>query len=258
MIITNDTSPIFKIRQYLPSSVSHSLSRLDKTVLDRICEIRLYANSGTFITIDGTNCVLTNTGISKSSQNPICVSQEEIEDFIYKFCKGSVYSHEDTLSEFYLSNDSVRVGIAGEAIYKNGILQGVGKISSINIRIPRHIDGCSKELAEHIECKGFPDGKGILVISSPGAGKTTILRDLARHISCSYSDYPKHTPRRVCVIDERREIYISVDLQCALLQNSVYIVDRASAVGVKAVHILFEDQLAVLVEIIVVLLQQTV
>lgn len=217
MIITSDSNPIYRLKQYLPSSISHALSRLDKTVLDRISEIRLHSGGVVYVTVESKNYMLSNSGISKSAKPAIHISNEEIEDFIYKFCKGSVYSHEDTLSEFYLTGDSVRVGISGEAIYKNGKLQSVGRVSGVNIRIPRHIPGCSDALIKHIEYEGFPDGRGILIISPPGVGKTTVLRDLAQKLSCPLSDYPEHRARRVCVIDERREIYMDkVFSQCCI------------------------------------------
>lgn len=208
MTITSDVNKITKLRPYLPQSISHALSRLDKSVHDSINEIRLHAGGATYITIDGKNCVLSSSGISAGCRGGICVTSEEIEDFIYKFCKGSVYCHEDTLGEFYITNEGIRAGLAGEAVYKNGILKSVGKITSVNIRIPRHINGCSDELVSHIEQNGFADGKGILVISSPGVGKTTLLRDLALKLSCSPENISGREIMRVTVIDERKEIFI--------------------------------------------------
>ena len=92
MTITSDYSVISKIRQYLPTSLSQALSRLDTNALDSISEIRLHSSGATFITIGGKNYVLSNSGITTNIKSAIHVSGSEIEDFIYKFCKGSVYS----------------------------------------------------------------------------------------------------------------------------------------------------------------------
>ena len=208
MTITSDSNPIYKIRQFLPTSANQSLSRLDKALLDKISEIRLHANGIICVTIEGKNFILTNSGISRDGKNACISSHQDIEDFIYKFCKGSVYSHEKSLSEFFIINDNIRVGIAGEAIYKNGHIQSVGRISSINIRIPKHIHGCSTELLNHIQNTGFKDGMGILILSPPGVGKTTLLRDLALNLSCVPSQADGLEMKRVCVIDERNEIYM--------------------------------------------------
>lgn len=204
MTITGDTSQLYKIRAFLPQRISGALSRLDKSTLDKISEIRLRRDAITTVTIEGKNLLLTLSGISGKKGEAIKPTKEEIEDFIYRFCKGSVYSHEATLSEYFLVNDSVRVGIAGNAFIKDGSIISVESISSICIRLPRHISGCSKKIADHIKENGFPEGKGILIASKPGVGKTTFLRDLAKALSCD----TETGLRRVCVIDERHEIFM--------------------------------------------------
>ena len=204
MIITSDTSSLFKIKSYLPANISNALSRLDKTTLDRISEIRLRKDGITSLTIDGKNQILTLCGITRDIRNGIKCTKSDIEDFIYRFCRGSIYTHENTLCDFYIVNDGIRVGLSGEAIYKNGALSGIGEVQSLCIRLPRHIEGCSEPLMNHIKENGFHDGRGILIISSPGIGKTTLLRDLAMKLSCD-RDCGFH---RVCVIDERCEIYM--------------------------------------------------
>lgn len=203
MIITSESTAIFKLRQCLPHEVSSALSRLSKSLSDKISEIRLHAGGVCHVTIDGENLFLSSSGISRDSENAIPVSKNDLEDFLYRFCKGSIYTHEHSLSEFYITSDGIRVGIGGEST--GGIIR---EVKSLNIRIPRHINGCSKELFEYIYNDGFKNGKGILIISKPGHGKTTMLRDLALRLS-SYSKHEKDfLPKRVCVIDERNEIYM--------------------------------------------------
>ncbi len=198
MIITKDKSPIHKIHHCLPSSVTGALSRLDKATIDRISEIRLRAGGITTVTIEGQNRVLSVKGLTNDTSLAINCTKADIEDFIYKFCKGAVFAHEGTICENYIVNDAIRVGLGFTGANNSK------DISSVNIRLARHIPGCSKKLSEHIQENGFIDGKGILVISSPGIGKTTLLRDLAYNLSSG--KYGRMN--RVCVIDERNEIYM--------------------------------------------------
>lgn len=205
MRITADTSSLYKIKPYLPQKISSCFARLDKNTIDKICEIRMRRDGITTVTVDGKNLILSLSGITSNIASAIKTTKEEIDDFVYRFCKGSVYSHENTLSEFYIVSDGIRVGISGQASYMNDMGMTVGEIHSLNIRLPRHVSGCSKVLVEHINQFGFSDGSGILIASSPGVGKTTVLRDLAVNLS----DGTVSPMRRVCIIDERNEIYMN-------------------------------------------------
>lgn len=67
-------------------------------------------------------------------------------------------------------------------------------ISSLNIRIPRHVKGVARYAIEKL----FPFDSSVLIISPPGGGKTTFLRELIRNAADS--------GRRVAVCDERGEL----------------------------------------------------
>ncbi len=208
MTITSDTSAIYNVTKHLPPRISGALSRLSKSALDKIEEIRLRSGGIVTLTISGESCLICESGITKNCSKPLTATREEIEDFIYKICKGSVYSYENSLSDFYITVSGIRIGISGEGHIKNGELSGVGNIYGINIRLPRHIDGCAKEVMEHISTVGFPEGKGVLVASPPGHGKTTLLRDLAKSLSCCRQTEQNFEMKKVCVIDERSEIFM--------------------------------------------------
>ena len=208
MTITQEISPLYKLCTCLPQSISSALLSIPKQVADGICEIRLRSDGVTGITIGKENCFLSSDGIAYNTSCAIHTSKSEIDEFLYKFCKGSIFNHESTLCDFFVVNDGIRVGIGAQAVICKADNISVSNISSLNIRIPRHIENCSDFLSKHIEKHGFPDGKGILIISSPGMGKTTVLRDLAKKLSDGSKNSQASKPRRVCVIDERHEIYM--------------------------------------------------
>lgn len=114
-----------------------------------------------------------------------------IDDILNTVTRGSVYSVGEKLSMGYLDyKGGLRIGIGGEYVIKKGVPQ-VNNINSLVIRIPHEVKGCS----EILSTKEL--GKNILVIAEPFAGKTTVLRDIARRVSYQKS---------VVVIDERGEL----------------------------------------------------
>ena len=83
-----------------------------------------------------------------------------------------------------------RIGLCGEAVIKNGSLDGIRQIHSLCIRIARDYPGIGSAIA------GYQGS--ILILGPPGSGKTTLLRDVLREISGTQT---------VCVVDERGEIF---------------------------------------------------
>ena len=70
----------------------------------------------------------------------------------------------------------IEYGITGE-------LKNISYIYSLNFRIAKQIEGCSNEILPHILDFDKNNIYNTLIVGSPGAGKTTMIRDLARTIS---------------------------------------------------------------------------
>ena len=85
-----------------------------------------------------------------------------------------------------------RIGICGEAILHEDKMQGIRRVSSLCIRVAKDIVGISDAVSK---VKG-----SVLIIGSPGSGKTTFLRDLIRQRS-------RLTGEHIGVVDERKEIF---------------------------------------------------
>ena len=86
----------------------------------------------------------------------------------------------------------VRAGIAGGFLHGE---QGICPVTSFCFRAPHAILGAADKLMQRL----FPNGElqSTLVISPPGMGKTTLLRDMARCAS--------YMGKNVSIIDERGE-----------------------------------------------------
>lgn len=193
----------------LPDSITASLPK-DIPSLNKITEIRLRAGGASTASHGADNLIISKNGLSKTiTDDYIRLTEADIDDFIYRLCQGSVYSYEKQISKGYITFGGVRVGISGEMFENEGGSWGFTKITAVNIRLPRHYPQIALPVLEHIEKYGFDDMGGILVISPPGLGKTTVLRELAIRLSSGIS-YKMENNRifRVSVIDERCEIYI--------------------------------------------------
>ncbi len=200
IIIKNDSAvgniPLW-LYNTLPDTAKSSLGRVDTEKLKYLSEIRLRTNGICTLTCGGENIVLYN------NTHYIVLAEKEIDNFLHKVCNGSVYSYENSIAQGFITVNGVRIGISGDVTLKNGVICGFSKIRSVNVRIPRHVDGCADKLLCHIKATPYSKLGGILVASAPGVGKTTVLRELALKLS---SD--KDWIYRVCVVDERCEIYM--------------------------------------------------
>ena len=98
-----------------------------------------------------------------------------------------------------------RVGITGNAVIRDGKVININYISSLNFRIAKQILGCSNKIIKYILDNEENSVYTTLLVSPPGVGKTTLLRDLIRQISNGIEAIDYHGIN-VGVVDERGEI----------------------------------------------------
>lgn len=134
------------------------------------------------------------------------VSTEEILNILQCFCNNSIYTYQNQIScGFITIPGGHRVGISGSVVVKEGKVTNVTNLYSLNIRIAKQIENCSIPLLQYVLNTTSNTVFNTLIISSPGAGKTTILRDLVNKISNGIPEI-NFKGLTVSVIDERGEI----------------------------------------------------
>ncbi len=151
-------------------------------------------------------CVNREVRLRKSGQEILtgCIaSLEDCRILFENICRHSLYAFEEELRECYVTLDGgYRVGIAGMMLPdKKGSFRMVAP-SGFNIRIAREIIGSAQGIMPHLD-RGGTSINSVLLISPPGAGKTTVLRDAARQLS--------NRGHKVCIADERNELSGSVN-----------------------------------------------
>ncbi len=134
------------------------------------------------------------------------VKQQEILQAFERICENSVYSYKRQICDGYITiKGGNRVGIVGSAVVDNGQVININYISSLNFRIARQKIGCSNSIIHEIIDETSNNIHNTLIVSPPGCGKTTLLRDIIRNISNGIKEIG-FKGKTVGVVDERGEI----------------------------------------------------
>ena len=121
-----------------------------------------------------------------------------LEDLSFCISAASQYSPwaSTTICDGYLTAaGGHRIGICGEIAIIDGKVTTVRNATSLCLRVARDFPGIGRE-ADRI-------AGSVLILGSPGRGKTTLLRDLIRQKADA-------GPGAVAVVDERREVFPTV------------------------------------------------
>ena len=94
-----------------------------------------------------------------------------------------------------------RIGVCGQVMQLNGRINRIYPILYLNIRIARERKACGALLYKQLWREQEPENT--LLLSAPGNGKTTLLRDLIRLFS---NGDEAHPGKRIGLVDERSEI----------------------------------------------------
>ena len=127
------------------------------------------------------------------------VTQNQLLYILEKATGASLYAAAASLRNGFISYRGLRIGVCGEAVYTQECLTGLKNFSSLSIRIPHaEVSGCDALLDDMLRMMPV----STLIISTPGGGKTSLLRELIRRASALLL--------RVSVIDDRNELSASV------------------------------------------------
>ena len=133
-------------------------------------------------------------------------NQDELLQILQTICDNSIYSYQSQICNGYITlKGGHRVGITGSTVIEDGKVKNITYIYSLNFRVAKEIIGCSESIIKDILKLEENTIYNTIIVSPPGRGKTTLLRDIVRQIS---NGIPKLGFKgiNVGVVDERDEI----------------------------------------------------
>jgi len=178
----------------------------EKVMLRERClnELRLRAGKPILILEGEREWFLTGQGeFTEKHAFARVLKAEELEKILQHLCHYSLYAFEEEIKQGYITiAGGHRVGMVGQVVTEDReTVRTMKYIQGINIRIAHEIKGVATEILPFL----YEGGKtrSVLLMSPPGGGKTTLLRDVVRNFSDG-TVYGKGVT--VGVVDERSEI----------------------------------------------------
>ena len=192
----SDVQAVIPFRQaaaLLPPRLRRSAEGLDRQSQMRVEELRLRA--GRPMTVVLPERERTVPGAES------VIRPAELEQVLEIATQASAHTAlERVRSGFFTVRGGHRIGICGTGVVRDGIVCNLRELSSLAIRIARPAEGVASAVLEGLWSGG--NFQSTLLLSPPGGGKTTLLRDLIRAIS----DGEGHPALRIGVADERGEL----------------------------------------------------
>lgn len=174
------------ILEYFPNKIVQAiLNSINEKEIETLEEIRIRVSKQIILKL-----------ANKEILTEYIITTQDILEIVEKITENSIYSYQQQICLGYITlKGGHRVGISGNVVMEDNKVINVNYIYSLNFRIARQIIGAADKVVN--EVLKNDEVSNTLIISKPGAGKTTILRDLIRIISKT---------KTVGVVDERGEI----------------------------------------------------
>ena len=168
-----------------------------------LTEVRLRAEKPALAYLRGAEFLVDKEGkLTRRGDQAKVFSAAELRQVLLHLCRYSLYAYEEELREGYLTLEGGhRIGVAGQVTMERDRVLNVKNIAFLNLRVANQVLGA----ADKVLPLAYREGRlqNLLIVSPPGCGKTTMLRDLIRQVSDGNA-YDRG--KCVGVVDERQEL----------------------------------------------------
>lgn len=141
-------------------------------------EIRVRVNQPLeLVTADGAYFLNNGALVRQTDRQCLSVSEEDLRQMSTLMSRYSLYAYEEEIRQGFLTVEGGhRIGVCGQVMQLNGRINRIYPILYLNIRIARERKACGALLYKQLWREQEPENT--LLLSAPGNGKTTLLRDL--------------------------------------------------------------------------------
>lgn len=180
--------------EFLPPRILDAVRHVN---LNSLYELRIRADKPLRANVGGEYCYLGDRGTSVRAGDALLPTMQEVEDIVFAASGYCVYSVAEQIKQGFVTGAcGERIGICGSYVYENGGALSIHAVTSVCIRIPHAVEGCAAAVYERCLQDRM---RSLLILSPPGEGKTTMLRDLTRLVC-------ERRGLNVLVSDERGEL----------------------------------------------------
>lgn len=191
---------------YFDTETKKILNILNEEFFNGIEEFRIRANKPLIVINKSKEYFFLSTGELSTNINDeelYYINIKQVYNILEVISQYSLYAFNEELKNGYITlSGGHRVGITGKVVLEHGEIKTLKHINCLNIRVSHEVKGCSDKLIEFLIDN--TEVLNTMIISPPCCGKTTLLRDVIRHLSNGIEN--KIEGQSIGVVDERSEI----------------------------------------------------
>lgn len=200
------TDPWPRLWPFLPERVACLLKGWPRSLLGAVEEIRLRAGRPLTLTVGGQAVPAGSGGPAGDPAAVLQLDGSDLQACVELISGSSLYALEEELKRGFLTlPGGHRVGLTGQAVLNDGRVRSLKHLAGLNIRVAREARGAARPVVPHLYDREADRIRHTILVSPPGGGKTTVLRDLVRLISSGVPSLHL-AGRAVGLADERSEV----------------------------------------------------